>query len=1558
MQKLLKNKPVFVDTDTADGELKNNSARFIKGIRSNFNKNSEGTEGGNFGVGTPLQSNLLLIAIPLPTTGINHCCGYKEFEETNEGYYCNWNSDKQFGVYRLNGDSLTCDTVKVDPILNLSIDPRNYISADRMILKVVYITDTNGNKVVFEKFLIFTDGFNWQFWINVESAIATNGFDSTLFPYYNPVYPHFDKTDLIQYAPRPPIFPATFTEVPFSSSDIGKENHLLEKSTQIGYKYIYTDGRVTALSAYSEPFYLKSSPCNITDQGLTRCLKYKLYAGGPNVEKIQIYRRNCNNDFVLYDTIDKFSTCDENAPDIINNKFWMRVKPFDGYNYDSSDNSIEYTYCGDKECTPVANDAVNGDTFFQTALPIKSVAAADAGDAVLFSNNLKNYNNFSCETLGNIKINVLPPGTSTGDGCAPKTVKISVYAYIREGVVTNQVVYHDGADNERFFGGLKITGPGGPGNNFPIGTATSVLITKAESTKFNLSLGDKDGFIGYLCGTPYYAVGVQYAVDGNRTLTEVDVIDRANATQMAFVLNVIKGNGYFIQKFDFTVPAGNYVFRIAGHRATVDQDFSKTSTYVMGIFDRNTIFDAKSQFAVPDAKKEIEINACNGDVDTFNIPGLQMLNIFSPFTNTDSNWRFVDGYFTESPDSNIGMEICLYRPRLGQNSLKISGTYTDSNGFFFAYSSRSRANEGEVIFSFYANCYYQDERQHTNINQKGVSGYFANQNINWADNNGGKIGEHNRLHLKGKITNCDTGAGISSVGVTLGSSRTFFSDGEGNYEIIFHGGYTGERNNNMFFNAGGSCLFSACDCICVPPEPVDTGSLSCISGQSRNVLPNIDKQYKLISSDEAGLKGGGMYGIAVVGWDDAERATFANLIEYVNIPTFLETGVFSPSSLTWEILDQLKLPPEIKSISFFLSKNLNYKSYIQWVGDKIEFLDNTGTIVEDGSGAIRARITIQSLLDFNVENNFATTVGYQFVQGDSLRVYDDGSGTLFPPDASTGFMDYQILGTNFNESVEGQISVAVTDETTGTVTTTTKPATDTDGKSFIIPYDSRLLKLKDKCGFWIELIRPKDCVDIEIYGEIPGKYPVENGELMFGKTGGDLVAFDTFYQTRSIKIQDCTGKAFLHPFESASITDFWGEGCTSLGRTTVKDPEVKQYWDQTEVTKSDEFVNNGRVNGIGTFRGKTSSFAGQKRGGIVAMHVGTSVMVFICENDVFVTGYNQNYVQAQANTGFVVVNLDKVIGDPSPKPEITHGCSLEDRATIVFEKELSLYLDRKNGIPIIFPYSRAQDISQENRSWFINKTTYLINYNKGLSDAERLLNLMETCAGYDPKNNDYIITFRPRNNMGSSVQNFINNERETKIPLQETFVFNLDQKKWTNFTGYTPEFYGSLRSSISGKELITFVNGQPYFHNSILPKENITFNEFYGVQTEPVVEVTISGLEDGLGDKVKTAQGITVKSNGPCFFIDKITTDNKKAFSYIPLVYFERVYNVWYAALRCDFNTYPDSEHPVPSQLIDGKLINGLYFRLRFVINPQNTNNYFEFDNVALRVSAVEKSDK
>lgn len=1588
-QKLLKSKPTYVDTDTADIRIGPGASRYLKNYRNNFNKNPSGTEGGNFGVATPLQSTLQTVVVNLPV-GTNRKCGGDEFVETNEYIYCNWNSNGFHGIYKINGKDLTCDLIIVDPLLNFSQDPRYYISGDRIALKVIYITDEFGNKTIFEKFLLFTDKNNWQRWINIQAAIATAGFNEINFPYFKTQYPFYDRNELIEYAPRPPLLPPVLTEIPFTLSDSGKTNHLLKTATQLAYNYQNTDGRPTALSAYSEPYYQIESACNINNQGIPRGLSAKLYAGGPLVEKINIYVKNCNSDFVLYDTIFKYDTCGANDPDIIGTSYWKRTNPFSGLNYDPETNTIEYQYYGDKESIPFDNSPL-GDTYFQTSLPIKSNALADAGDAIMMGNNLKFYNNFDCKTIDNIKLSVTEADQT--NICQPKTVKISCYAYIGEQGHANQVVWCANAttDTKRRFGGIAY-------NTFP---ANPLNLNVGFTDKYNLYLGDKDGFIGYLAGTPYFAVGQQYIVDSNGNLTYVGVINDNNITQVASITETLIAGGYFIQKFDFVVPAGNYIFRLGGHNTAISGQYQLSSTYAYYTCRHEQILFLWNNNILPNNNtKEFEIKACDGDIDLWTGTTDDLLIIYTPppigfyknssvtllpaqnydeaalsavvkaivhFASSDEAERFIDGYFTESETSVIGWEGSQYGCIYGQ--IQETGGYTDHNGFFFAYCARNGADSNNVYFSFYANCSYIARRIRTQLVNNGQSGYFTS-NLNWADNNGGIIGAQNRLVINGKISNCaNIASGISGVGVTVTMASTFYSDGEGSFEIILHQTNQGSSNNTqsrtgrIYYNAGGACLFVNCDCSCVPTDVFDFGFLSCYQDQAIIYPIPLNRTFKLVIANLKGLKGGGRYPVSIVGFDAAERACYANLIQYIDIPTFLESGVYTPSILSWKLLGNLNLPDWIRSVSFFVGKNTNFKSYLQWVGDKIEFIDTNGNIVADGENAIRARVTIQSLLDFNLANNFATTATYQFVPGDIIRFYDDGSGNLFKPDPITGFMDYQILGSNFNESVEGQIATQVTSGSTVTTTTITTSVTQSDGKSFIINFDSRLLALINSnnisaCGFWIELIRPISEASVELMGEIAQKYPVINGEIANNITSGIINAFDTYYQNRNIIIQLCGGKTFLHPFESSSITDYWGQDCIGFGRVTVQDTGVKQYWDETEITKSDEFINDGRVVGIGTFRGKSSKFPGQKRGGVVAIHVETKIILFICENDVFLTDYNEAFVQTQGNSGYVTATLDNIIGDPSKKAGITHGCSEEDRSTIIFEKGLAFWLDRKNSCPIVFDYEQGpyksvkpEDISEENKSWFINKVNYLVNFNT----KNDLSNLMETSAGYDPKNNDYILTFRPRSNLNNQSQFFVNNERETKIPLQETFVYNLDQKKWVNFTGYTPEGYGTLRGAISGMELLSFVNGKPYFHNS---ENNANFNTFYGIETETVFELSISGIEEKLEDKAKVYQSLFLQLSGDPFFVDKIITNNPKLFSYIPLAYWKKRFNIWFSTILGDGNTYPDPNHPVPSQLIDGNKVIGFWARIRFVKAPNTLSNYFELEKIATRVCGSEKTDK
>ena len=169
-QKTTVNKPIKVNTESNEKFLKADESPFLKNIQiaSAKNQTKDGAEGGNFGVGTPVNANVLLEAnIPLPE-GENICVGAGGFKETNEVYCCFWNSNKDHGIYRINGRDLSVEKVVIDKELNFSLDPKHAIPAHRMVLKVVYDGDSEQNKIIREKIYKFTDGLNWQRWIHAK----------------------------------------------------------------------------------------------------------------------------------------------------------------------------------------------------------------------------------------------------------------------------------------------------------------------------------------------------------------------------------------------------------------------------------------------------------------------------------------------------------------------------------------------------------------------------------------------------------------------------------------------------------------------------------------------------------------------------------------------------------------------------------------------------------------------------------------------------------------------------------------------------------------------------------------------------------------------------------------------------------------------------------------------------------------------------------------------------------------------------------------------------------------------------------------------------------------------------------------------------------------------------------------------------------------------------------------------------------------------------------------------------------------------------------------------
>jgi hypothetical protein len=1522
MQQIKQIRPIAVNTDTDENLLPETEARFIKNARIGVNVNANlptGTgngapQGSNFGKSTPLQSTTLAAGGIVLPAGKNQCVGKYECQETNELYCFVWNSNNNHTLYRLNGARDSIEMIYQGPCLELSIDPRNSL-VTRIYLKVVYGSDAQSRREVMGKYLLFTDGNSAQKWIDVETAIATNGFDPVVFPYFAPLPPHNNPCDLILWNAIPPFFCPTWTIVPFSPADVGKNNNIVSKSIQFAYQFIYRDGRASVISPISTNLFVNGAGCSELNTNNPRCADIKMEAGNANVERIRLLFRNCGGAFYLYDTIEKYGICDTG-------NFWERKIMLPLYN--PVDNTFTYRYCGDKECSIFsAEDAAR----VQNDIPLKSYALTPAGTSILLGDNLYGYDNFDCDTLDNISVTA----TVSQDGgpvCAQKTVTIKFHATVRGAPIGFQ---QDGT--------LVM-----PYLSNPI-VGSSDGFTHIPNGK---------GLIGYLAGTPFAAYGVQYRVDPDGTKTKVGFLDLFDGNVAQAVKNAFLAGSFYVQEFEFTVPAGIYLGRVASNETDLDNtNYQRTSTFVTSSvhFENLTLPGGRGDF-VPHyhgedlTSKEIYINACNGDFDGILDNDNEVLNIFMPRLYDNNREKIIVGYVTDTnePD-NKGQELLEYIVDEGFPDTIVRGVYTDHNGFYFCGVRSGGANDAEVVFWGEYNCQmtYQSTyflRTNTGRRQQGKKYYVENIDVKGAK--GGVYLPCNEVKVKGKITDQD-GNGLSGVSVVITRGNTTLTNSIGEFTLKVHkGNVRGDRIDQIIFNSIGGCALLSADCTCIAPAPYTQPPSNCPCNIDRIYPVFITRSLRYINTSASALKGGGRYGIGIVGRDESGHQGFVNNFAYLDIPTFLQTGIYQPAVVTWQINSDFILPSWVKYISFYRTKNLNFDTFIQWVGDKIEFLNARGDILTSTDEAVRARIIIQSLLDFNVQNNFATTVGYQFVPGDILRIYDDGTDTLFRVDADNPYMDYPVLGSTFGESI------------TESSTVDGVPTTDTfTGNSFIIAYDKRLDKLKGKCGFWIEILRPHQCEDREIYYEICGSYPVENGKIMGGVTGGVLNTWDTYYQQRLIRPVDCTSKTYEHPFESNAITDFWGAGCDTNGRITTIDEQAAATWYGTDVIKSDAFANEGRINGLGTFReANRKNFSGQDWGPIVAMHAERSIVAIICQNDWMLCDYNMNFLRANAD-GLIRANLDNNLSEPHQKVGYTWGCEFEDVGTIVFDDGKCIWADRKNKGIVLMDYQSAGDLAaQNNKSYFISKFGYTIQNNAALPAANYLSDLVEIVAEKDPKHKDYIITFRPRRNFSEAALSFVNDERETHLSHQETFAFNLEQQQWVRFSGYCPEMYATLRHSVTGQQLVAFWNGVPYYLNS---DNETTFNTFFGIETDQVITTCFS-LD---ASKVKIMQSLTVESNAMPYFVDMIYTDDVNSFSYVPLAYWTKKEGIWYSELLANMNTYPiNVEDPVTSMLADGKRVFGTFMMMRFVRDPNQRTGYNELNNIWVRFTGSEMSEK
>jgi len=1444
-----------INTDAAYEKMQPNESPFIKGLEAGINANPDlgiGTdnntgEGQNNLVLTPTRSNVQYPNTLVPS-GYNKNIGCYESINTQELYYFNFNGDGNHGIYVCYGNTGLWQKVIIDAELGFTDNQENFIASHRVILRI----RKNELGEIIEKYLLITDGNSWHKWIDVIASIKTNGFDYTSFPYFTLQPPHFDRRELLEWAVRHPMVCPIVTKLPNTDAEKNKVNYLLDHAFEFCYQYVNTDGRLTLVSPFSVPVIIKRTDFLANPDFITKRLLLKFAAGSPKTEKINIYVRStlksADSDLALtfgdwykYDTIHKFTDTGSNSKEVIGNDYWLRTNQWADYNYDTVFNTIEYVFDNTK-----LGLVTDQDLFLRlnNEMPQLSVALSDLGDAAQLVNNRIGYDNFSGEVIDNLGTEVIE---SITDYCAIPTRKVVMYVYAGRlevdlpnpysslfGQFISQVGYYYQASKEMMFGGQTISI-----------VDKSTVIVPQESELFKLDFADKKGFRCYLKGTPYFADCEWCVVDKDRVVTPIDHdLNALNQNDKRFISDVVKNKGYFIGRFTFEVPAGKYIAALGRHNKPSGEDYRSVSTYVVGIAD-STQTTAAGGIITLDMynsvgnryHKEIEIDCTGGDVDLWGRGSLgDTFYVFTPAQLT-YDWKFMEGYLKE--DSTAGaksVEKFLY---IGEKTggWFYSGVFTDKNGFYFLWA---QSNDANVLFSNKINCVYP---KNFTVNFPAAGGWFpfidTYLNVNTPTPNNMKL---NRVIVSGRITDITGTVPFSNISVSIVNGETVVTDTNGYFTLIVHNGLKTLRTDNIYVNAAGNFLVTLNDCGQIPIFQYQEPVCSFVNYNGERVFYNIfnnivndTSQLELKSQtfDAVSLKSSGNYIVTIVGADLASRTTFANRFSTQTVPSFLERdggiGNINPTKLKWLLNGALRLNKNVSTkdiawLGFFVSKANNYRNYLQWVGDKVEYITASGKVTKDATNASLIRITISSLLDTNIKNNFTLLSTYQFQLGDRLRVYDNGDNVLLNTATYGASIDTPIEGTNYNQAAVNAnlISPATNTVLSGTATTGTEPTT------IYVKYDSRFNELKDKVGFWVEMYTPIQNEDKLPFLQAGSFYPIINGEIAEYTgggynnpqynypTSGELDYWDTYFLTRNIL---GLGKYIGHPFESQNITDIFGANGNSGGKLTSTNEYALQQWYADHTIKSDDYVTEGIKNGLSNFRSiNAKTFKGYKRGGIMAVSCQYSVILFICENDWFVTDYDYNYIFANAQ-GIQVANLTNNLGQPHQKIGDNFGCKYEDTGTILMYDKFLMWLDRKNAAFIICDYRSAVDVSKitDEQGHEYGIKTYLQEKIKTIEQFNLLIGSNEKrfdiISGIDLVKKNVYLTFRPRRKNSNKLSSYINKRRGIDLKYQETVVYNIDKKRWIKWENFTPESYGTLRGAKTGVEFLTFAAGLPYIHN-------------------------------------------------------------------------------------------------------------------------------------------------
>ena len=1483
MQHTKKILPLKVNSDLSASYFDEFTARYLKNVtsyESTTNEYGDIKEGNNAASLKKLQSNELYVPFNLPS-GNNYCIGAKGFAVTNEVYCFIYNSNGNHSIYRVNATDRTTDLVYQNPCLNFQLQPQYFIAS--IVLLPIKLTDPDTGITVIKRDLYWADGFNDAGYLRVDDAIGSQGFNSTIFPYFRGNY---NPCSLIRMGFETPDKEVLIAEIPATSADAGIPNDILFQGFQFRVLNTNVFGVPSEHGIISDLYFSGVNDCMVSSSGSPRCLSLTFDAGNPLTNSIDVEYRIGNSDqWYKYSTLFlyKGSTIGE---------WWLRSRN-PNVTYNPSTNKITYTFCNNGERTPVAQDETNR---VQNPIPKAPQVLFEVNQKLGLANFKQGFSPLSSNILNTCKLSL-----STTPVTVTETRTITILV-----AIVNEVT---GNINGVFKNGTQ---------GYVWGDPNEALSYKQYFTNIYQS-----GFIGYLNDGSVAISEQVYWNGGSYSL------DETFANQ-----NIV------FQRFTFTgVSAGVKVFRLASHLydPTSGTDFQSTSTTVRGVYpiDNNYLNIGNYPFLTAPENdygsgiltKELVIDVSNGNYSTFN--DTQMM-VIADFAAHSSPLRVISGYVYETSQNGFPQSpMELVRLTNGHGATSV---ITDHNGFYWFRSQQG--GSVAVGFNFYYNCVQVS----TTSTLQGHGMTITDITINTKD----KAYENmfnlpcNRAIIQGKIIlNNSNGEGIPNVPIVLTRGGHTTSNDDGSFSLVCHDdAQNGGVRIDELIISGGACAFTGINGTTISTIPITINA--CTGGCTERIydIGTVYLEYKSFKS----LLTGGKYAYALIP-KDGIRTGFAQPIGVLQVPSIPQSQAINAYQTNLQITNSPTFPLDITECTVAVSKELSLSDYVTWIVDKVDFVDNTGAVNIYSPSQIR--IWYASLNKFNANNNYNTTCNWQFIPqgqsnptvGDKVYFILNGDNTFFSKNISA-VVKYDTTGQYFlidyTSELKGLLANAIIRITRPNVINNTEQIS-----YYEIP-NSRIEIKNGQAQTTNILLNHYDTYFLS--RQIPVPTLLTTTPLVTTITNttttGTIVAaqVQTFDSSNSI----VSLKNFGVRFESKSPSNTWGLNIYNQGRPFTSNLYEQVLHKINSVALTGTLSVNGALNYLQYFQESLiQDFDVKNTLGISGAVFDIGVVWFLTQYGNFKVGYNDNLLRVDSSGTVGVASSSSLWGNPEREVGDIYGCQLIDKCSIQTLGKLTMFVDRQQCDVLQYNFSSF-------KSMISDETEILPNVIKGKIDSSLRAKFKAIASdsskffvgGIDPLENKYLLTDFSLNNIS-----YINQSRAYTPLDNNTTTFDINTTNATGDVSFTPEMYASIDGDLLNKQLFTFNNGAIYSHHNI--NTNSSFNVFYGIQCESVIEIVCA--TQALSQVFFLALSNYCKQN--LLFADRIITQTGQK-SYLLLNNFQWGQFFSSAGFLRDTSTLTDSNTTqiVLNNIVqEGNPLYGQWIQIRLITDSSTANNYMEY---------------